>query len=155
MGLGRVAVAEEVLRSPAGSAGARSRSPGATPLPVPNAGADEVERRRVVEVAGDRHDDVRRPIGRRPELADRRPRQGPDALLVAADLAAEGAIAEHRLLDQDLGVLGRVVEVGADLLDDDRPLVVDLVVLETRPDDELGDDVGRPLAPRGAGTRTQ
>ena len=81
--------------------------------------------------------------------------QRADAGLVAADLAAQRAVAEHRLLEQDLGVLGRVVEVRADLLDDDRPLAVDLVVVERRPDDQLAEDVHRRARPRDAGTRTQ
>ena len=73
-------------------------------------------------------------------------------VLVAADLAAERAVAEHRLLEEDLGVLGGVVEVGADLLDDDGALALDLVVGEARPDDQLAEDVHRPrgLAARDA-----
>ena len=72
--------------------------------------------------------------------------------LVAADLAAQRPVAEQRLLDEHLRVLGRVVEVGADLLDDHRPLLVDVLVLEPRPDDELAEDAhrGRRLAARDA-----
>ena len=40
-------------------------------------------------------------------------------------------VAEHRLLEQDLAVLRRVVEVRPDLLDDDRALLVDLPCLES------------------------
>ena len=78
--------------------------------------------------------------------------QGPDVGLLAADLATERAVTEHRGLEQHLAVLGRVVEVRADLLDDDRPLALDIGRLETRPDDELADDVHRAgrLAPRDA-----
>ncbi len=106
----------------------------------------------MADVAGHRDDRVRRAVRRPPEVADRRRGQGPDAGLVAADLAAERAVPEHRLLEQDLGVLGRVVEVRADLLDDHRALAVDLVVGEARPDDQLAEDVHRPrrLAPRDA-----
>ena len=69
--------------------------------------------------------------------------------LVAADLAAERSVPEHRLLEEDLGVLDRVVVVGADLLDDDRALVVDLRIGEHGPHDELAEDVhpARRLAP--------
>ena len=107
----------------------------------------------MVEVPGDRDDDVRRPVGGRPELADRRLGQAPDAGLVAADLAAEGTVAVHRLLDEDLGVLRRVIEVGPDLLDDDRPLVVDLGIFEPWPDDQLADHLDGPddLAARARG----
>ena len=72
--------------------------------------------------------------------------------LVAADLAAQRPVAEHRGLEQDLAVLGRVVQVRADLLDDDGPLALDVGVLEPRPDDELADHVHRAfgLAARDA-----
>ena len=117
--------------APAGSVGARSKR-GTTPLPVPNAGATRSSDRRVVDVAGDRHDDVRRPIGRRPELADRRASAGPGCRPRRRRSRGRGRVAEHRLLDEDLGVLGRIVEVRPDLLDDHRSLVVDLVVLAAR-----------------------
>ena len=69
--------------------------------------------------------------------------------LVTADLAAERTVPEHRALEEHLAVLGGIVEVGADLLDDDRPLVVDVVIGQHGPHDQLTDDVHRPdrLAP--------
>ena len=108
----------------------------------------QLDRLVVLEVAGDRHDRVRRPVHRAPEVADRGRRQRSDARLVAADLAAQRPVAEQGLLDQHLDVLGRVVEVRADLLDDDRPLLVDVGVLEARVDDQLAQHVhrGRGLA---------
>ena len=72
--------------------------------------------------------------------------------LLAADLAPQRTVAEHRGLEQDLAVLGRIVEIRADLLDDDRALALDIGRLEPRPHDQLADDVHRALglAPRHA-----
>ena len=56
-----------------------------------------------------------------------------------------GPVAEHRGLEQHLAVLGRVVKVGADLLDDDRALTLDVRRLEPRTDDQLADHVHRAL----------
>ena len=125
---------------PAGSLGAGANA-GNVPLPEPNAFSTMPTAWSWLEVAGHRHDDVRRPVAIGPELADRVLGERPDARLVAADLAAERAVTEHRLLEQDLAVLGRVVQVAPDLLDDDLPLAVDLVRRERRPDDELAEDV--------------
>ena len=112
----------------------------------------EARRLLVGQVADDRHDGVGRPVGAPPEVVDGRLRQGQDVRLLAADLATQRPVPEHRRLEQDLAVLGRVVEVRADLLDDDRPLALDVRALEPRPDDQLADDVHRPgrLAPRDA-----
>ena len=65
------------------------------------------------------------------------PPERPNRLLVAGDLPAERRITEERLVEQDLDVLGGIVEVGADLLDDDVALLVDVLVAEQRPDDQL------------------
>ena len=91
----------------------------------------------VGEVAGHGDHDVGGPVGTGPEVPDRAFGQCPNTRLVPADLAAQGADSEHGLLKEDLGVFGGVVEVRADLLDDDRPLVADLAVRECRPHDEL------------------
>jgi hypothetical protein len=117
---------------PAGSFGAGANA-GNVPLPEPNA--------RSRDVARDRDDDVGRPVTIGPELADRVLGQQPDTGLIAADLAAERAVPEHRLLEEDLAVLGRVVEVAPDLLDDDLPLALDLKRREGGPDDELAEHV--------------
>ena len=138
-------------RGPAGRVGAGAK-PGTTPLPVPNAVAGEPDRLVVRQVADDRDDRVGRPVGAPPEVVDGRLREGQDVRFLAADLATQRPVAEHRGLEQDLAVLGRIVEVRADLLDDHRPLALDVGVLEPRPDDQLADDVHRALglAPRHA-----
>src|SRR5439155_6862540 len=106
----------------------------------------------MVDVPGNCDDRVRRSIHRSPEAPDRLRREGANALLVAADLAPERAGPEHCLLEQRLSVLGRVVKIRADLLDDDGPLSVDLLLVEVRPNDQLTEDVHGPdrLAPRDA-----
>ena len=96
------------------------------------------------QVAGDGDDRVGRPVQRAPEVAYRRGGEFPDPGLVAADLSAERPVPEHRALEQHLAVLGGIVEVRADLLDDDRPLVVDVLVGQHGPDDQLPDDVHGP-----------
>ena len=124
LGLARVALAEAGHRGR--PAGRRGVEPGTAPLPLPKAAAASVDRLLVTEVAGHRHDGIRRPVHRLPELVDRVLGQGQDVRFLAADLAAQRAVAEHRRLEQDLAVLGRVVEVGADLLDDHRALALDV-----------------------------
>ena len=114
-------------------------------MPVPNAVAGETERLLVAEIADDGHDRVGRPVRAPPEVVDGRLGERQDVGLLAADLAAERAVTEHRGLEQDLAVLRRVVEVRADLLDDDGPLALDVGQLEPRPDDQLADDVHRAL----------
>jgi hypothetical protein len=132
-----------LTRGPAGRDGAGA-NPGTVPLPA--------ERRRgersgfvVRDVADDRHDRVGGPVGAPPEVPDRDLGKRQDVRLVTADLPAERPVAEHRGLEQDLAVLGRVVQVRADLLDDDRAFTLDVGGLEARPDDELTDDVHRAL----------
>ena len=132
------------MRGPAGSVGAAAK-PGHDAVAAPEGGRGEVGRGLVRQVADDRDDRVGRPVGRPPEVVDGRLGQGQDVRLLAADLATERPVAEHRRLEQDLAVLGRVVEVRADLLDDDRALALDVGRLEPRPDDELADDVHRAL----------
>ena len=132
------------------SAPPRSRT--AAPLPRPKARINEGQGLGVGDVAGDRDDRVRRPIAVAPELADPARFEAPDIGLLAADLAAERPAPEHRLLEQDLAVLGGIVEVAADLLDDDVALAVDLGVVEGGPADQLTEDVDRAsrLAARDA-----
>ncbi len=65
----------------------------------------------MVEVAGGRDDDVGRPVVRLPEAVDGGRRKRADALLGSGDLAAERGVVEHREVEQDVHVLGRVVEV--------------------------------------------
>ena len=102
---------EERAGRPAARAPARSR--GSTPLPGPNAAAASATASSwsrspataTTVFAG------RYVVRQKSRIVSRR--QGADAGLVAADLAAQRAVAEHRLLEQDLGVLGRVVEVAS------------------------------------------
>ena len=91
------------------------------------------------------HHRVRGPVRRLPERADPGGRERANVGHLAADLAAERRRAEHRLLEQDLGHLGGVVEVAADLLDDHLALVIDLGGIERGPADQLAEDGHRPL----------
>jgi hypothetical protein len=61
----------------------------------------------------------------------------PDALLGARDLAAQRGVVEDGQVEEDADVLGRVVEIGANLLDDDVALLLDLLLVEERTGDEL------------------
>ena len=130
----------------------RRREPGNRAIAGAEGRRRELDRLGVLEVARDGDDGVRRPVHGSPEAADRVRWQGPDAVLVAADLAAQGARPEHRLLEEGLGVLGRIIKVGADLLDDDGALAVDLLLVEVGADDQLAEDVhrARRLAARNA-----
>ena len=148
LGLGRVALAEHHPRAGGQLGGGRETGHGA--VAGPEGVRDELHRLVVTEIAGDGDDRVGRPVRDAPEVADGRAGERPDPLLVPADLAPERPLPEERALEQGLAVLARVVEVRADLLDDHRPLALDLVAVELRPDDELPEDVdasGR-LAPR-------
>src|SRR4029079_14229242 len=89
-------------------------------------------------------DRVGRAVGQPPEVADRIRGEPLDVSLLAADLAAEGTVTEHRRLEQDLAALGWVVEVRADLLDDHGALAPDVGVVELRADDQLPDHVHAP-----------
>ena len=151
LGLGGVALAERDTRA-GGQRRVRARTRARRRSRVPNALAVSATRLVVGEVAGHGDDRVAGPVHRPPEVADGAGRQRADAVLVAADLAAQRPVAEHRRLEQDLAVLRGVVEVRADLLDDDPALALDLVVGEGGADDELAQDVDRAgrLAPRDA-----
>jgi len=70
-------------------------------------------------------------------------RERPDAVLRARDLAPERRVVEDREVEEDVHVLRGVIEVRADLLDDDIPLVLDLRLVEVRPGDELAQDLHR------------
>ncbi len=112
------------------------------PPPVPNASG---ERHDLVvgKVAGGGHHDVRGLVVGLPELADGRRRERSHALLRPGDLAAQRRVVEDREIEENVHVLGRVVEVRADLLDDDIPLVLDLRLVEVGPDDELAQHLHR------------
>ena len=56
---------------------------------------------------------------------------------------AERVVAEHRLVDQVLGHRRRLVVGARDLLDDDAPLAVELLGVDPRPGDEVGQQIGR------------
>ena len=128
-------------RVPAGSAGAGAQPRDdavagpegrARPARRPRRGRGRRRRRRRRSPAGSSAPQKR---GSRPPAAPGSPASSPQIS------RPSGAVAEERLLEEDLAVLGRVVEVGADLLDDDRPLLVDLRLVEQRPDDQLAEDV--------------
>ena len=72
--------------------------------------------------------------------------------------AAERVVAERRLVDQVLGHHRRLVVGAGDLLDDDAALAVELVGVDPRPADEVGQQVGRlerALGARGDVERDQ
>ena len=95
----------------------------------------QADRGGVVDIAGHGNDRVGRSVRRAPEVADRLVGECADPCLLAADLATQWSIAEHRGLEQDLGVLGRVVLIATDLFDDDAPLALDLIGAQCRADD--------------------
>ena len=95
----------------------------------------------VRDVACSRHDDVAGPVGGRPKGSEVRFGQGAYALLAPRDLSTQRRVAEHREIEEGVDVLTRVVEIGPDLLDDDRSLRLDLAAAEARSDDELAEDV--------------
>ena len=130
--------------------GRRARIPARDPVSAPEGTLDEPDRLRVRDVAGDRDDRVRGPVAGRPELADPRRHEPADVRLLPADLPAERPPPEHRLLEEDLAVLGRVVKVAPDLLDDHASFAIDVGLVEGRPADELAEDVDGAggLAPR-------
>ena len=64
--------------------------------------------------------------------------------------SAERMIAEHRLVDQVLGQRGRLVVGAGDLLDHDAALAVELLLVELRPGDEIGEQIGCLEAALGA-----
>ena len=132
------------MRSPAGSVGAGSK-PWSAPFPRPKRPPRQLQRLRVLDVARERDHRVRRSIGRGPERPDPGGRQRAHVRFLAADLPTQRRRSEHRLLEQDLGHLRRVVEVPADLLDDDLALAVDLGRVERRPADQLAEHGHRPL----------
>ena len=108
-------------------------------MPVPKASAARPTQVLVGQVAGGGHDDVRRAVVGAPEAVDRVRGKGPDALLGARDLAAERRVVEDGQVEEDADVLGRIVEVGADLLDDDVALLLDLLLVQERAGDELAE----------------
>jgi len=67
-------------------------------------------------------------------------------------------VAEHGLVDQVLGDGGRLVIGPGDLLDDDAALAVELALVDPRPRDEVGEQIGgreQMLGPRGDVERDQ
>ena len=55
----------------------------------------------------------------------------------------ERMIAEHRLVDQVLGDRRRLIVGAGDLLDDDAALAIQLLLVDPRAGDEVGQQVGR------------
>jgi hypothetical protein len=105
----------------------------------------EAHRLVVGQVACHGDDRVRGPVPAPPELPDAVGRQGPDGRLVPGDLPAERGVAEERLVEDVVDVLAGVVAVGADLLHDDVPLTVDVLVTQERPLHQLADDLEAAL----------
>ena len=145
LGLGRVAAAgQDPRRRPGARARARSRGPRrcrARTSRSASSTASACSRSPATATTA-----FAGPVRRRPEGADavgrqRRARRTPRRR--SRDPSARRP--EHRLLEQDLGVLGGVVEVAADLLDDDLALAVDLGGSSDGPADQLAEDRHRPL----------
>ena len=96
-----------------------------------------------------------RAAGRRPaaraERDDRIAGEGvADVLGRAQHRASERVVAEHGLVDQVLGHDRRLVVGARDLLHDHAALAVDLVAVDSRPADEVGQQVRRLHRLRGA-----
>ena len=86
---------------------------------------------------------------RKATIASRRERA--QVLLGAEDGAPERVVAERGLVDQLLGDRRRLVLVALDLLDHDAALAVELVGVDLRAPDEVGQQVDRlQRAPRRA-----
>ena len=133
-----VARVARTKRSPAGIAGAGAKD-GRRPVPRSERRAGKAHHVLVGDVAGSRHDHVRRAVVGAPEAVDRVRGKRPDALLGARDLAAERSVVEDGQVEEHADVLGRVVEVGADLLDDDVALLLDLLLVQERAGNELAE----------------
>ena len=63
----------------------------------------------------------------------------------------ERVVAEHRAVDQMLGHHRRLVVGAGDLLNDDPALSLELLGIDARPRDEVGEQVGGLQQPLGAG----
>ena len=70
-------------------------------------------------------------------------------LLGAEDRAAEWMVAEHRAVDEDVRQVRGLVVGAGDLLNHDAALLLQLVGLEARPADEVGQEVDRLDDPVG------
>ena len=76
------------------------------------------------------------------EREDRVARERAQVLLGTEHRAAERMLAERGAIDELLGDRGRLVLVALDLLDDDAALLVELVGVDVRAPDEVGQQVG-------------
>ena len=77
------------------------------------------------------------------ERDDRVAREGAQVVLGAEDQPPERVIAERGAVDQVLGDHRRLVAGALDLLDDDAALAVELVGVDQRAADEVGQQVDR------------
>ena len=111
-----------------------SVSPDETPL-------DRLSHDLVRDIAGGRHDHVAREVVVVEEGPDLGHRDPLDHLGVAEDFAAERVAREHRLAEQLLHHVGRLVEVHQHLLEDDLALGIDVV----RPQRRLAKDVAEDV----------
>jgi hypothetical protein len=75
--------------------------------------------------------------------AQRRRERAPDDLRPSDDRPPERVIAEHRLAEHVEDAILRVVLVHRDLLEHDLALVGEVVAVQPRPPDHVGDDVER------------
>ena len=98
--------------------------------------------RHVLEVADDERAAARARPAAVAERDDRVARERAQVLLGPEHRAPERVLAERRAVDELLGDRRRLVLVALDLLDDDAALLVELVGVEVRAPDEVGQQVG-------------
>ena len=104
----------------------------------------------VLEVADDERAAARARPAALAERDDRVARERAQVLLGPEDRAAERVLAERGQVDELLGDGRRLVLVALDLLDHDAALAVELVRVEVRASDEVGEQVDRGERALGA-----
>ena len=105
----------------------------------------------VVEVADEEGAAARARPAALAEGDDRLARERAQVLLRAEHRAPERVLAERGPVDQVLGDDGRLVVGARDLLDDDAALAVELLGVDLRAPDEVGQQVDRAPSHLGAG----
>jgi hypothetical protein len=128
-----------MTRSPAGRVGA-GRMTTRWPCPYRRPG-DQPDDLVVGDVARGRDDDVPGPIGGGPERAQVLLRQARTLSSLPAISRPRGVSPNIARSKERVDVLAGVVEVGADLLDDDGPLRLDLLAAQVWPNDQLAQHV--------------
>src|ERR1035437_6802113 len=93
------------------------------------------------DVSCRRDHDVARPVFSGPEGAQISLGKAADTLFATGNLATQWRVAEHRQIEECVDVLARVIQIRADLLNDDRPLRLDLAAAQVWPDYQFAQHV--------------